>query len=225
MLIVFANFQNINFDLLLYLYIAKSFFLLGSKYTSYFSILTGIGWITSECISEIKYLDSIRYEKLRDRDLDEAFRAIDLAVVLSAQCIEDVSHAVHTMRRNDFNLNHALTNLMEQIRNDSASIVKWKINLPQLPLSTSHQIYCVVKEGLINTKKHAYPSAVSFQGYSTGEDIILKLKDDGVGFDRQHASSGFGLKGMHERVQTLNGKLAIDSAPGKGTQILVTIPQ
>ncbi|MEO0844827.1 MAG: sensor histidine kinase [Cyanobacteria bacterium J06648_1] len=311
-LIIFANFQDISLDLLLYLYLAKSLFLVEGKHTIYFSILAGIGWVASECIDEIEHLNLIRYEppfgyikynlgtifvfsagiyiassvfviffgstiiaeqksrkraealteqveilaqnlertriardihdslghtltnlniqlkvaqKLRDSDLDQAFEAIDIAAILSFQCIEDVSHAVQTMRRNNFDLNRALHNLLEQSRNDYSFQVKYEISLPSLALLSSHQIYYVVKEGLFNVQKHARASKVSFQGYSTAKQIILKLQDNGVGFDRQQISSGFGLQGIQERVQALNGELNIDSAPGKGTQILVTIPR
>ena len=312
--IVCANFLGVSLDLLVYLYLAKSFFLVGGKNTIYFTILTGIGWIASECFSEIQEiqrLDSVDFkppfgfgsydlntififssalylavsiftiflssvivaeyksrkraealteqieilaknlertriardihdslghtltdldiqlkvaQKLRDRDLDKTFQAIDTAAMLSSQCIEDVSHAVQTIRRNDFNLDRALSNLLEA-RSDCKTQIYWEIDLPQLSLATSHQIYCVVKEALINVQKHAHASKVLFRAYSTAEQIILKLEDDGVGFDLQQINSGFGLKGMVERVQTIGGKLKIDSAPSKGTQILVTIPR
>ena len=312
--IVCANFIGVSLDLLVYLYIAKSFFLVGSKSTIYITILTGIGWIASECFSEIQEiqrLDSVDFkppfgfgsydlntvfifssalylavsiftiflssvivaeyksrkraealteqieilaknlertriardihdslghtltnldiqlkvaQKLRDRDLDKAFQAIDTAAILSSQCIEDVSHAVQTMRRNDFNLDRALSNLLEA-RSDRQMQIYWEIDLPQLSLATSHQIYCVVKEGLINIQKHARASKVLFRAYSTAEQIVLKIEDDGVGFDVGRVNSGFGLKGMVERAQVIGGKLKIDSAPDRGTQILVTIPR
>lgn len=163
--------------------------------------------------------------KLRDRDLEKTWAAIEQASMLSAQCIEDVSHAVQTMRRSDFNLDRALSNLVEQIRNNRNLKIQWDLNLPQLNLSTSHQIYCVIKEGLINIQKHSNASKVLFQGYFTSTEIVLKLADNGVGFDLQQVSSGCGLKGIVERVQAIRGKLELETAPGKGTQILVTIPR
>jgi signal transduction histidine kinase len=315
LLFIWANFLNVSLDLLVYLYIAKSFFLVGSKSTIYITILTGIGWIASECFSEIQelqQLDIVSFEppfgfgiynlktififssglyvaasifviflssiivaesksrqraealaeqveilaknlertriardihdslghtltnldiqlkvaqKLRDRDLDRAFQALDMATMLSAQCIEDVSHAVKTMRCNDFNLDRALHNLIEQVRNDCTLRVTWSVKLPQLTLSTNHQIYCVVKEGLINIQKHAQAQSISLQGYSTAQQVIVKLEDDGIGFNLQQINSGFGLQGMKERVQAIKGKLKINSAIGKGTQIIVTIPR
>ena len=312
--VVAANFANVSLDMLLYVYIAKSFFLTGGKHTVWLTSLTGIGWVACEYYSEIQEIqqsESLRFEppfgvgdyspksilvfslglyiavsifviflssvivaeyksrkraealaeqieimakniertriardihdslghtltsldvqlkvaqKLRDRDLDKAFQAVDTAAILSSQCIEDVSHAVQTMRRDDFNLDRALNNLIEQVKKDGVQVV-WNLNLPQLDLATSHQIYCIVKEGLINIQKHANASRVSFQGYSTAKQIVLKLEDNGVGFDLQQINSGFGLKGMAERVQVIGGKLKMDSAPDKGTLILVTIPR
>ena len=312
LLIVGANFLGVSLDLLIYLYIAKSFFLIGSKNTIYLTILTGIGWVASECVSEgelttgttrfeppfgvgdydlktififslgiylaasiftfflssvivaeyksrkqaetlskqveilAKNLERTRIardihdslghtltnldiqlkvaKKLRDRDPQKSFAAIDKASLLSAQCIEDVSHAVQTMRRSDFNLDRALHNLIEQLNSNGTFQIYWQINLPQLSLSTSHQIYCIVKEGLINIQKHARACKVSFQGYATDEQIILKLEDDGIGFDAP-AKFGFGIQGIKERVQVINGKLKIDSTPGEGTQIIVSIPR
>jgi two-component system, NarL family, sensor histidine kinase DegS len=55
--------------------------------------------------------------------------------------------------------------------------------------------------------------------------VIVKLEDDGIGFNLQQINSGFGLQGMKERVQAIEGKLKINSAIGKGTQIIVTIPR
>ncbi len=163
-------------------------------------------------------------QKLRDRDPEAAFQAMDTATVLASQCIEDVSHAIRTMRRNDFDLDLALHNLIEA-KSDRAVQVLWSIDLPQLSLTTSHQIYCVVKEGLINIQKHARASQVWFQAYTNDDRIILEFKDDGVGFDPDLANSGFGLQGMRERVRILHGSLKIDSALGRGTQILITLPR
>lgn len=66
---------------------------------------------------------------------------------------------------------------------------------------------------------------VLFQGYSTSTEIVLKLEDNGVGFDLQQVNSGCGLQGIVERMQAIKGKLESETAPGKGTQILLTIPR
>ncbi len=167
---------------------------------------------------------AIAQQKLRLQDIDAVSQAVDTAKSLASHCIEDVSLALQTMRQSDFDLNQALTTLVEQMRHNQALSVRWEINLPPLPLSTSYHIYCIVKEGLINIQKHAGASQVRFRGQSTPEGLWLELTDDGQGFEPAMPRSGSGLNGMVERVQMLRGTLTIQSVPGQGTQIQVTIP-
>ena len=50
------------------------------------------------------------------------------------------------------------------------------------------------------------------------------VRDDGAGFPTDTASGGFGLRGLRERTQQFGGTVDIDSAPGEGTTVSVTIP-
>ncbi len=162
-------------------------------------------------------------QKLRFHNLEQAFEAVDTAKMLAGQCIEDASFALHRMRQSDFDLNQALTALMEQMRQNAVQ-VQWEVNLPQLSIHQSYQIYCIVKEGLVNVQKHARASQVSFCGRLTSEGIILDLKDNGIGFDPKTKYAGFGIQGMVERVQLLGGKVEIKTALAQGTQIMVILP-
>lgn len=164
-------------------------------------------------------------QKFRQQNPAKTFQAIDTAKLLTDQCIEDVSHALCTIRSFDFDLNQALATLVEQIAQNQSLCIQWEINLPELPLQTRHHIYCIVKEGLINIQKHAYASAVRFQGQVTPNEMILELEDNGQGFDPHAQNLGYGLQGMGERVRALGGNLAIQSSPGQGTFIRVTIPR
>lgn len=86
------------------------------------------------------------------------------------------------------------------------------------------------QEALANVAKHAHASRVGLT-LSYMEDLVtLDVRDDGLGFDpnakRANGSTngGFGLAGMRQRVQRLAGRLAIESEPGGGTAISVTVP-
>lgn len=163
-------------------------------------------------------------QKLRSHNLEQSFQAVDTAKMLAGQCIEDVSQALHQMRQSDFDLKTALTSLMEQVRQNSALQVQWEVNLPQLGLYKAYQIYCVVKEAIMNVQKHAGASQVHFYGGLTNEGIVLDIKDNGVGFDLEKMHRGFGLQGMTERVQLLGGKIDIRTDKAQGTQIQVILP-
>ncbi len=163
-------------------------------------------------------------QTLRSHNLNQSFQAVDTAKLLARQCLEDVSQALDRMRQSDFDLNQALIGLVEQLRQSSGIQVKWQINLPQLPVYKSYQIYCIVKEALMNVQKHAKASQVDFTSRLVAEGILLELKDNGIGFAPNQFSTGFGLQGMVERVQLLGGKLDIQTALAEGTHIHVLLP-
>ena len=163
-------------------------------------------------------------QRLRQKDLDQAFQAIDLAQVLSSQCIEDVSYALAAIRQFDFDLNQAVEHLIDQLRRNSNIKTKVEMALSTLPPQISHQLYFIIKECLINVQKHAQASQVHLRGKSTTSGIWLELADNGVGFMPDQATTGFGLNGISERVEMLGGELTINSVPGQGTLITVKIP-
>jgi signal transduction histidine kinase len=128
------------------------------------------------------------------------------------------------MRQSNFNLNEALITLVENVSRNQSFVIHSDVKLPQLPVQTSHQLYCIVQEGLTNIQKHASASFVSLKGYQTSNEIIIELTDNGKGFKVSTPHTGFGLRGMRERVLILGGEIKINSALNSGTQIHVSIP-
>jgi signal transduction histidine kinase len=76
----------------------------------------------------------------------------------------------------------------------------------------------------MNIQKHAQASKIWIRGQVISGEIILEIVDNGRGFDLQIPRSSFGLKGIEERVQLLNGQFKIHSQFAQGTQIQIVIP-
>ena len=163
-------------------------------------------------------------QEFKQLDLPLVFESIDSARELTDACIEDVSHALRAMRQHRFDFNSAVAELAEKNTQYNLSIHN-RIALPELPLQISHHLYCILKEGITNIRKHANASVVKLLGWIEDRKIILLIEDNGCGFDPQSVSNGFGLTGIAERVELLGGKLEIQSNPDRGTIIQVTIPQ
>ncbi len=77
--------------------------------------------------------------------------------------------------------------------------------------------------------RHARAKNVRVEVREDGPIILAIVRDDGVGFDVEAALArrgerGLGLIGMRERVEALGGRFMISAAPGKGTEVSVTIP-
>lgn len=85
-------------------------------------------------------------------------------------------------------------------------------------------MYRLVQEALTNAIKHGKATRVAVEVREGDSDVTITVRDDGKGFDPNARTNGFGLLGMHERVQLLEGSLNISSAPGSGTTITASLP-
>jgi signal transduction histidine kinase len=163
-------------------------------------------------------------QRLYLRNPEQGITSLNIAKQLASGCLTDVQKSVHGWRKQDFDLTEAVHKLVEQIQHNSETSIHLDIDLPAIPLQTSHQIYCILQEGLTNIQKHANAKTVYLKGEKTSDTILLELSDEGCGFNPQAAHQGFGLRGMEERVQIMGASLHIDSAPGQGTRLQVVIP-
>lgn len=92
-----------------------------------------------------------------------------------------------------------------------------------LPEEHKTCVYRVVQEALNNCARHAQASAVEVRVQHRSAQIFVSVRDDGSGFDPERVR-GLGLLGMEERVKHLGGAFHIDSKPGRGTLIRVSLP-
>jgi signal transduction histidine kinase len=158
-------------------------------------------------------------QKLQQRDPDRSRQSIDIAQQLAIQCLQDVRHAVHSMHDRTIDLNTAIQTLIQPLCSDPDVQMTAILKFPALSPTTSHQIYCIIQEGLTNIQRHAQATQVQLQGELVQDQILVILRDNGVGFNLDQASTGFGLHSMTDRAASFGGQLTIDSAPQQGTRI------
>ena len=96
---------------------------------------------------------------------------------------------------------------------------------PTLSPEAEQCVYRVAQEAITNVLKHAQASTLAVTLSLQNNQVILTVRDNGIGFDTSAVSgqAQFGLLGMKERVQFLNGTLVITSERGSGTTIQLTI--
>ena len=90
-------------------------------------------------------------------------------------------------------------------------------------------IYRIVQEALTNVARHAQATTCRVNLRRLSDTLVVTIEDDGIGFRAEEtgqsaAARGIGLVGIRERVTHLNGKLTLDTAPGKGTRLTVEVP-
>ncbi len=83
----------------------------------------------------------------------------------------------------------------------------------------------LIQEGVQNAIKHSEASRVQVKLEIGKKYLTMVVKDNGVGFNpKEKPDHSFGLIGMRERVEMFDGKMTIDTAPGKGTRIMIQVP-
>jgi len=92
----------------------------------------------------------------------------------------------------------------------------------RLPESVEVAAYYVVAEALTNTAKHANATEIRVRVAAEEPEIRMSITDDGVG--GAVTGDGSGLIGLKDRVEAVSGRLEVDSPPGDGTTLTVTIP-
>ncbi|WP_235502909.1 MULTISPECIES: sensor histidine kinase [unclassified Kitasatospora] len=97
-----------------------------------------------------------------------------------------------------------------------------------LPVEAEVALLRLTQEALANAARHARAEAVAVTLTYLDDEVTLDVFDDGVGFDPLALPSGegrrFGLHGMRERIAALGGRLTVESAPGEGTVVAVSLP-
>ena len=98
--------------------------------------------------------------------------------------------------------------------------------LPRLSEGLEIALYRMAQEALTNATKHASPKAVSILIHRSATEVRLVVEDDGIGFDASVllSEAQLGLVGMRERAHLVGGSMTLESSPGSGTTICITVP-
>jgi signal transduction histidine kinase len=97
-------------------------------------------------------------------------------------------------------------------------------DLPQLAPRTQAEVLRIVQEALSNAARHADARAVRVRVVGEGADMVVSVIDDGRGFEPARVEAGHvGLMTMRERAALIGAELAVDSGPGAGTRVVLTV--
>ena len=80
------------------------------------------------------------------------------------------------------------------------------------------------REAISNSLRHGRATAVTLRLHRSDHEVCLLVQDNGAGFDQTKRSSGHGLGNMQARAAGLGASLQLESRPGKGARLLVTVP-
>ena len=148
-------------------------------------------------------------------------------ILLAIDEIRKLSHSLIPPSLGDISLLEAIENLVNEIQLTSSLKIKllretYNERVPDKDLKLT--FYRIIQEQLNNILKHSRAKNAIIRFITLSGYVRLSVKDDGCGFDSTKKTEGIGLRNIKNRVEFYDGTLQINSSPGKGCILEITIP-
>ncbi|MNR06042.1 Signal transduction histidine-protein kinase/phosphatase DegS [compost metagenome] len=144
-----------------------------------------------------------------------------------AEDIRDISHKILPKALDDGAL---VASLQSQLKTLNAGSTDTRIELfcYDFPEKVNevwvYDLYLISLEIINNAIKHGQSSLITLEFYQYSKHYHFQFVDDGIGFDMQKISKGFGLDNIEKRIHYYNGNFEINSVKNEGTIIQINIP-
>jgi signal transduction histidine kinase len=180
------------------------------------------GQALSSILLALKALD----DKVGSDDARAVVADVRELVVATLEDVRQLAVDLRPKVLDDFGLVAALERLAETFGAQTGIRVRFESGLGEerLPFEVETALYRVVQESLTNIVKHAFAESVSIILARKPGAVVAVIEDDGRGFDPDDVrDGGFGVQGMRERMQLLDGRLQIESLES-GTTLVAEVP-
>jgi two-component system, NarL family, sensor histidine kinase UhpB len=172
---------------------------------------------------------TIQAERAADGDPELASRALRGVADAVRESLDEVRRIARELRPealDDLGLVNALIALCNRIgAQDGLSVSRdLQGKLPTLSPDVELVVYRIAQEGLTNALRHSQADSATVSLRADAETLTLRVADDGMGMPAELPSGTAGIAGMRERALLVGGRLSIQSRPGLGTEVRLTIP-
>jgi PAS domain S-box-containing protein len=170
---------------------------------------------------------SLLYLNMVKRESAEAHPYINESEMLIRSAIQEIrklSHALIAPSLRESELTEALDKIIDTAGKTGILHIEKDLgtfNENLVPEKLKLNIYRIVQEQFNNIIKYAHANTIQLKLVHDGNNLILQIKDDGIGFDPEKKSDGVGLMNMKTRASLHNGHLRIVSSPGQGCELTV----
>ena len=169
------------------------------------------------------------------RNPEEADRKAGELAQMAADAVHEVRRVIRALRPlylDDLGWLPALRVLVDDLNDADGLRATLRVmgDEQRLGLAAELALFRIAQEAILNVARHSGGGEVAVRVTFALDAVTLSIRDDGRGFTpptrvEELASAGhFGLMGMQERAQLVGAQLRIDSAPGKGAHLQVTLP-
>jgi PAS domain S-box-containing protein len=159
----------------------------------------------------------------------EAARHAERALTLARESLREARRSVRALRPQDIvdrGFAAAVEALVRKMTAGTPVVAAFAIAGKPRTLRAEYEdnLLRVTQEVLTNVLRHSGATRFDARVTYLRDGVSLDLRDNGCGFDRAKPFEGFGLLGMRERVESMQGSLTLRSAPGTGTTVLISVP-
>ncbi|MEJ3403843.1 sensor histidine kinase [Rathayibacter sp. YIM 133350] len=168
-----------------------------------------------------------------DSDLQAARRHVEAITATAQENLAESRRIIAALTPaplDDASLAQAVRRVVAAFAEETGVVAVFETPDAEVSTSPSQQVVLlrVVQESLANIRKHARASRVRVSLERTGDDVLVRIVDDGVGFDphavRVSENGGFGLRGMASRVAEAGGDFTVHSDSSAGTTVTARVP-
>jgi len=173
-------------------------------------------------ISKMYIQQAMKCEDNRETHLEKSY---DLIVGVMNE-IRKISKNLIIPTPDISSLSENIKNMLEDV--EAIHPIKFKLNIrdideKKLEDKLQLNIYRIIQEQLNNIIAHSGATQSAITLKAVKDEILLTMSDNGVGFDTDKKRMGVGIRNIMSRAELYNGTVSIDSKPGKGYELKVTL--
>ena len=168
--------------------------------------------------------------RFADTDRDRMRKHLSIASKTLKSCRDELRNCLTDLRSSaleEQDLNEAIRQTLEPYSDDAAISIRFFIPREILSDNTAHTILRIIRELVVNAIRHGHANKVKVAGALENGKLLFSVTDNGCGFDTESApglaEGHFGLQGIRERVDGLDGNFEIESKAGQGSKATVSI--
>ena len=180
-----------------------------------------------DVIGALMYLDAFR--DTHDSRQDSELLRVDKAQSLLRQAVQSARRMISGLRPpiiDEQGIVPAIEYLASEWNAQGMHVtLTHDLHIERLTPVFESAVFRIVQEALTNVQRHSGTKEAQVRLSQFDNRLTVEISDQGVGFEPDNVGSGhFGLRGISERVRLLDGAVTIDSTPGQGTRICVSLP-
>ena len=169
-------------------------------------------------------------ERLLATDTDGTRGNLKLASASLDSCRQELKNCLWDLRNStldEADMSEAIRQTLAPHIGDAELSVRFNVPREKFSDKTAHAILHIIRELATNAVRHGHATHIRVAGSIEDDRLLFSVRDDGCGFDPSVCpgldEGHFGLQGVRERVNNLQGEVSIESEPGKGTKVSIAV--